>query len=567
MNKFEFLDLIDEAIIVLNKKHEIIFRNNALKRKFGYFENISKISKYFNSDELYAINSDNIQKTTPLNLLLESKENFFCFCNYQKSKDEYLYINLYSIKYKDYLVIFFKDVTSTVNLERSEDEINALEIKNTQLKQETNKFAQLKQTAQEQVLKLAVLNRISTVIRESTEISEIINSAINEIHNHIGAQKTYFAKLKGNKLKIRYAQGLSADDITNTTITADDETIKNIKNNKIELNSCIKESVESKKTLPKGTKKLIIPIYYKSKQLGNIISFTAHGISLEDNIDIFNSISTQLGSAIMQSELIEELNKKNKKLEKTLRELKDTQLQLINSEKLASVGQLVAGVAHEINTPLACINSNNEIISRLLNINGQLTEEHIKMFTEINNIDREAINRISNIVISLKRFVHLDEADCQEANINNEIDNALNIIRHETKNKIEIIRNYSEMPEVKCYINMLNQAFLNILINACHSFSGINRENKKIIITTSTDKNSAIISFKDNGAGMSPGVQKRIFEAGYTTKGIGKGTGLGLAICDRIIKLHKGSISFKSKLNQGSEFIIKIPLNIQSKLD
>lgn len=562
MNKFEFLDLIDEAIIVLNKKHEIIFRNNALKRKFGYFESISKISKYFNSDELYAINSDNIQKTTPLNLLLESKENFFCFCNYQKSKDEYLYINLYSIKYKDYLVIFFKDVTSTVNLERSEDEISALEMKNTQLQQETNKFAQLKQTAQEQVLKLAVLNRVSTAIRESTEISEIINSAISEIHNHIGALKTYFAKLQGNKLKIRYAYGLSADDILNTTISADLETIKNIKENKISLNSCIKESSDSKKMLPKGTKKLIIPIYYKSKQLGNIISFTTHGISLDDNIDIFNSISTQLGSAIMQSELIEELNKKNKKLEKTLKELKDTQLQLINSEKLASVGQLVAGVAHEINTPLACINSNNEIISKLINQNNKLTDEQIKIFSEINNIDKEAIKRISNIVISLKRFVHLDEAKFQEADINSEIDTILNLISFETKNKINIIKNYSQMPKVKCYTNMLNQVFINILINACHSFTGIERENKEIIITTSRDDKFTKVSIKDNGKGMSQSVQKRIFEAGFTTKEIGKGTGLGLAICDDIIKMHKGTITFNSYLNKGSEFIIKIPVKL-----
>ncbi len=561
MNKFEFLDLIDEAIIVLNNKNEIIFRNNTLKRKFGNFENISKITNYFNF-EICALNSDNLQNTTPMNLLLESKENFFCFCNYQKSKDEYLYINLYSIKYKQFLVVFFKDVTSSVNLERSEDEISALETKNTILQQETNKFAQLKQTAQEQVLKLAVLNRVSTAIRESTELSEIINSAMTEIHNLLGANKTYFGKLQGNKLKIKYALSLSKEDIMNTTIFLDRETIKNIKEKNISLNSCIKESLETEKTLPKGTKRLIIPICYKTKQLGNIISFTTHKISLEDNIDIFNSISTQLGSAIMQSELIEELNKKNKKLEKTLKELKDTQLQLINSEKLASVGQLVAGVAHEINTPLACINSNNDILNRLLKQKNELSEEQINTILELNNIDKEAINRISNIVISLKRFVHLDEATYQEADVNSEIDTTLKLITHETKNKIEIIKNYSQMPAINCYTNMLNQVFMNILINACHSFSGIEREKKKIIISTSIEDNYAKISFKDNGKGMSQSIQKHIFEAGFTTKGIGLGTGLGLAICDRIIKLHKGTITFNSETNRGSEFIIKIPTSI-----
>ena len=565
MNKFEFLDLVDEAVIVLNTNNEIIFKNNSMKNKFGDFLPIRKMAKYFNFDfnfEICPLNSDNLQKTTPLDLLLDSKENFSCFCSYQKSKDDYLYINLYSIKYKKFLVVIFKDVTSEINLERREVQIKELEEKNTDIKRELNKFAHLKQTAQEQVIKLAVLNRISTVIRESTELSEIINSALSEIHTQLGSVKTYFAKLSKDQLKIKYAVSLSGDNLLNTTILADRETVYNIKHKKIVLSSCLKEYPEAETTMPKGTRRLIIPVYYKSKQLGNIISLTTHKISLEDNIDIFNSISTQLASAIVQSELIEELNKKNKKLEKTLKELKDTQLQLINSEKLASVGQLVAGVAHEINTPIASINSNNDIISKLLKNKTELKEEQIKLITEINAIDKEAINRISNIVVSLKRFVHLDEATYQEADINEEIDTTLKLITHETKNKIEIIKNYSSIPKIKCYINMLNQVFMNILINACHSFSGIDRENKKIIITTEKDNDYLKISIKDNGKGMSTEVQKKIFEAGFTTKGIGIGTGLGLAICDRIIKLHKGAIIFYSKENQGSEFIIKIPVNI-----
>ncbi len=559
MNKFEFLDLIDESVLVLNSSDEIIFRNKTCKRKFGNFSSLERIKNYFNFGDICVLDSDNISQT-PMDLVLSSKENFFCFCNYQKNKDEYLYINLYSIRYKKFLVVILKDETSSVKLERVMQEVKNLEEKNVSLNNKLTEFAKLKQTAQEQVLKLASLNRISTVIRESTEISEIINTAISEIHNSLGATKTYFALLSGNKLKIKYAQSLSGDDILNTVLTADNETIYNIKHNKISFLFCRKETPDYETTLPQGTKRLIIPVYYKTKHLGSIISFTTHNISLEDNIDIFNSISTQLSSSITQSELIDELNRKNKKLEKTLKELKDTQLQLINSEKLASVGQLAAGVAHEINTPLASINSNSEIISKLLKSDNP----QLSLIKELNSIDRDAISRISNIVTSLKRFVHLDESDFQKSDINLELDNILKLITHETKNKIEVVKNYSPLPPVECYINMLNQVFINILINACHSFINLERKDKKIVITTKQEGNFVLVSIKDNGIGISQEVKKRIFEAGFTTKGIGKGTGLGLAICERIVKLHKGTITFASKENEGSEFIVKIPV-IQSK--
>ena len=250
-------------------------------------------------------------------------------------------------------------------------------------------------------------------------------------------------------------------------------------------------------------------------------------------------------------------------MEKTLTELKDTQLQLINSEKMASVGQLVSGVAHEINTPLASINSNSSMISRLLKDKDVLSKEQIDLLSDLNSIDIEAVQRISNIVKSLKRFVRLDEAEFQEADINKEIDLTLKLMTHELKNNIKVEKNYGEIPSVMCSVNMLNQVFMNLLVNACHSFLDSNKD-AIISIFTDIENGNLIVKIKDNGCGMSLETQNKIFNVGFTTKQKGIGTGLGLSISKKIVELHKGTITFVSKEGFGTEFKISIPLNLKS---
>ena len=156
---------------------------------------------------------------------------------------------------------------------------------------------------------------------------------------------------------------------------------------------------------------------------------------------------------------------------------------------------------------------------------------------------------------SLKKFVRLDEAELQEANINNEIDLTLEIIRHETKNKVEIEKHYGEIPLIKCYPNMLNQVFTNILVNACQAIE----KTGKITISTEMKEKNLEIKIKDNGKGIPKENLQNIFTAGFTTKGVGVGTGLGLAISRKIIDKHHGKISVISEVGIGSEFIITIP--------
>ena len=176
------------------------------------------------------------------------------------------------------------------------------------------------------------------------------------------------------------------------------------------------------------------------------------------------------------------------------------------------------------------------------------------MLSEINNIDKEAILRISNIVSSLKKFVRLDEAELQEADINKELDLTLELIRHETKNRINIIKNYGEIPMIKCFPNMLNQVFMNILINACQAINNTGT----ITITTEYINKKLTVKIKDNGCGIPQNQLDKIFTVGFTTKSSGVGTGLGLAICSKIIEKHNGEIIVNSEVGKGSEFIITI---------
>jgi signal transduction histidine kinase len=398
-------------------------------------------------------------------------------------------------------------------------------------------------------MKLLLLNNISNIIRSSVDSSHIINSALDELSNLFGAFRAYYAVYSKDMVAYIVNESLHKKDI-GRKISFDKQTEKTIAEGKVFCTSCIKEFVEAK-PFNELVQRVILPIYHLNNRLGVVVILTKQKTRFDDALEILDGVSTQLGNAIIQAELYEKDARMVKELKRTLRELQDTQLKLINSEKMASLGQLVAGVAHEINTPIASIKSNNEIATKL--ISKLKDQDSAVLLDEINKIDREAIARINSLVISLRKFVRLDEADLQDADINKEIDLTLNLIRHETKNKVEIIKNYSDIPPIKCYPNMLNQVFMNILVNATQAIetSGI------ITIDTKYENDNLIVKIKDNGCGIKE--PEKIFFAGYTTKGVGVGTGLGLAISQKIIEKHNGKISVNSVVGKGSEFIITIP--------
>ncbi len=558
MDNFKILNNLEDPILVIDQKSQILFSNIAFKRQFGSISNIAKIKNKFNFVDICVLNPEELSTTTPINLLLTSSENFYAHTSFQKTKEEYLYFNISAVIKNSFKIIAFKDVTAESRYQKMLAELELTNKKITSLEKENKKFEQLKEKAQDQAIKMSLLNRVSTIMRNSKDINSIIKLTIEEVHQLVGAYKTYYAIKTGSFFKIQSITPNNHKNHIATNIYFEEETLTQIKNKEICLATCIKEHKDAPCTLSKNTKRIIIPIFHKAKLLGLIVTLTTQKGILKDNIDILESISTQLSSAIIQTSLFEQINKKNAKLQKTITELNETQLHLINSEKMASVGQLVAGVAHEINTPLASINSNNEISKKLINKTEILTEKQMHTLKSLNAIDNEAIKRINNIVKSLKKFVRLDEAELQETDINNEIDLTLQLITHEIKNKITLIKNYGKLPPINCYVNLLNQVFMNILINACQSI-GEKGTSGVITITTSYEDEQLIVSIKDSGVGMSKKVQSQIFHTGFTTKKPGIGTGLGLAISNKIIQKHKGTINFSSVPLEGSEFIIRIP--------
>ena len=553
MDKFEFFSKFSDAVIIVNEKKEVLYKNNAFKRTFTDFSDLYKFSHQLNFD-VCALDGDNVEVYSPIYQAIVSPENFFACVTYQNQQKEVLYFNTTSIKRNSYVVIVFNDVSAKTKVEALSKDYNELSEKYKKLQIENKNFIKIKQKAQAQAIKMVLINKMSNIIREYIDISKITNSALKELSNMFGAFKIYYASTKDKSYEIEQTNKEFKSEI-GSVIKFDESTQRQIINKEIVVSGCLKEHLNAS-NLNKCAFRIIVPIYHLNQLLGIIVILSNQKRELNDELDILESVAAQLGTAIIQASLFKQINEQRDELQFALKELKDTQVQLINSEKMASLGQLIAGVAHEINTPLASINSNNSIIKKIIQkMDESKTVEMLDTLKEINELDREAVTRISDMVKSLKKFVRLDEADLQEADINKELDLTLDLMRHETKHKIEIIKNYGELPLIKCYPNMLNQVFMNILINACQSIekSGV------ITISTKFIDNKLIVKIKDSGKGIPAEKIGKIFTAGYTTKGVGVGTGLGLAISEKIIQKHEGKIAVNSELEHGSEFIITIP--------
>jgi signal transduction histidine kinase len=229
---------------------------------------------------------------------------------------------------------------------------------------------------------------------------------------------------------------------------------------------------------------------------------------------------------------------------------------------MKSLGQLVAGVAHELNNPIGFVHANLQLLDEYVEklMDGPRSESEADRvadsITKLLSRSREGTQRVKKIVEDLRTFSRMDQAELQEVDLHEEIDRTLALMEPRLKNRIEVERDYGDLPRVHCYAGQLNQVFLNLLVNACDAI----RERGTIRITTRPTGEGVRIEVRDDGPGISEEVQSRIFDPFFTTKPIGVGTGLGLSLSHGIIDRHDGRLSVQSELGRGTAFIIDLPL-------
>lgn len=267
-----------------------------------------------------------------------------------------------------------------------------------------------------------------------------------------------------------------------------------------------------------------------------------------------------------------DLAAKNSALADALSELQETQNQLIMREKMASLGNLVAGVAHEVNSPIGAVNSAADVSSRCLDrmmaaldrseareevARNRPFQQAASLLKDNTDLIMNAGERIATIVRSLRSFARLDEAEFQSADLHQGLDSTLTLVHHELKQKAEVIKEYGDIPTVECYPNQLNQVFMNLLVNAAHAIE----DKGTIRITTRAAGGQVQVRIADTGRGIAREHLGRIFDPGFTTKGVGVGVGLGLSISYSIIEKHRGRIEVESEPGRGTVFTITLPIH------
>lgn len=413
-------------------------------------------------------------------------------------------------------------------------------------------------------------------LEDPTLQKNISECSAKTLGDHSAHADTYLQITKGG----RYAQGATqrvAKDIYQAGFSP-----------------CYIESLESYQ----AKAYVIVPIFQSEKLWGLLASYQNSGPRdwEEPDVALMSQIGLQLGIALQQAEHLSEIQDQSQQLTSTVEELKQIQIQLIHSEKMSSLGQLVAGIAHEVNNPINFIYGNLKPLKEYTQVLLELLQSYQQHYPEPvpelrNQLEKSDISyiegdlpklcasmqmgaeRIRGIVQSLRNFSRLDEAEIKSVDLHEGLESTLLILHHRLKpgpagTAIRIEKHYGQLPNVRCYAGQLNQVFMNLISNAVDELLVSAAEGSAspvIKITTScVDDGWVAVSIKDNGRGIPSQAQPKLFDPFFTTKPIGQGTGLGLSISYQIVEKHGGQLLCQSQPGDGTEFVVKLPMQVKT---